>query len=242
MTDSPRVALVTGAGHRLGRAFALALAERGHRVAVHYNAAEDAARETVATIESRGGSALAFPGDLTQSAGPQELVDAVIREMGSLHVLVNSAAVMERTPLGNVTVEEWDRMFALNLRAPFFLSQAAAAVMPPGSVIVNISDLAAYESWPTYIPHAISKAGLNRMTESMARVLGPDIRVNSIAPGAVLLPESWDEAAAAHFAETTPLMRVGDPSDVVGALLYLLDAEFVTGETIVVDGGRRIRK
>jgi pteridine reductase len=242
VTDTPRVALVTGAGHRLGRAFALALAERGHRVAVHYNAAEDAARETVATIESRGGSAHAFRSDLTHGTGPQELIDAVMREMGSLNVLVNSAAVMERTPLGEVTVEEWDRIFALNLRAPFFISQAAAAVMPPGSVIVNISDLAAYESWPTYIPHAISKAGLNRMTESMARVLGPNIRVNAIAPGAVLLPDSWDETHAAHFAETTPLMRVGEPSDVVGALLYLIDAEFVTGETIVVDGGRRIRK
>lgn len=242
MTGTPRVALVTGAGHRLGRAFALALAERGHHVAVHYNAAEDAARETVATIESRGGSARAFRSDLTRGAGPQELIDGVMREMGSLDILVNSAAIMERTSIGKVTVEEWDRTFALNLRAPFFLSQAAAAIMQPGSAIVNISDLAAYETWPAYIPHAISKAGLNRMTESLARVLAPKIRVNAIAPGAVLLPESWDEAAAAQFAESTPLMRIGDPSDVVGALLYLVDAEFVTGETIVVDGGRRIRK
>jgi pteridine reductase len=107
---------------------------------------------------------------------------------------------------------------------------------------VNISDLAAFETWPEYIPHAISKAGVIRMTESLARVLGPDIRVNAIAPGAVLLPEDWDEQHASRFAKTTPLGKIGHPSDVVGALLYLVDAEFVTGETIVVDGGRRIRK
>ena len=242
MTNNPPVALVTGAGHRLGRAFALALAERGHSVAVHFNASQGPAEETVAMIQSRGGTAHAFQTDLTRATGPGELVAGVMAGMGSLNVLVNSAAVMERTPLGEVTLDEWDRIFALNLRAPFFLSQAAARVMRAGSLIVNISDLAAYESWPTYIPHAISKAGLNRMTESMARVLGPDIRVNAIAPGAVLLPDSWDETHATHFADSTPMKRVGDPSDVVGALLYLVDAEFVTGETIVVDGGRRIRK
>ena len=241
MRHDGRVALVTGAGHRLGRAFAIALSERGATVAVHYNASADAARETVALIESAGGKAAHFYNDLTDPRGPQELVDAVIERFGKLDILVNSAAVMERTPLGEVTVEMWDRMFAINLRAPFFLSQAAAAVMPSGSTIINISDLAAFESWPTYIPHAITKAGINRMTESMARVLGPNIRVNAIAPGAVLLPETWGEEMSRDFAESTPLKRVGDAVDAVGAMLYLLDAEFVTGETIVVDGGRRIR-
>jgi len=241
MRHDGRVALVTGAGHRLGRAFAIALSERGATVAVHYNASADAARETVAMIEGAGGKAAHFFNDLTDPRGPQELVDAVVERFGKLDILVNSAAVMERTPLGEVTVEMWDRMFAINLRAPFFLSQAAAAVMPSGSTIINISDLAAFESWPTYIPHAITKAGINRMTESMARVLGPNIRVNAIAPGAVLLPETWGEEMSRDFAESTPLKRVGDAADAVGAMLYLLDAEFVTGETIVVDGGRRIR-
>ena len=241
MRHDGRVALVTGAGHRLGRAFALALAERGASVAVHYNSSADSARETVAMIEDAGGKASFFHNDLTDPHGPQALIDAVLESFGKLDILVNSAAVMERTPLGDVTVEVWDKMFAINLRAPFFLSQAAAAVMPPGSTIINISDLAAYESWPTYIPHAITKAGINRMTESMARVLGPDIRVNAIAPGAVLLPETWGDEMSREFAESTPLKRVGDAGDAVGAMLYLLDAEFVTGETIVVDGGRRIR-
>ena len=107
---------------------------------------------------------------------------------------------------------------------------------------VNISDLAAFENWPAYIPHGISKAGIVRMTESLARVLAPGIRVNGIAPGAVLLPDDWNPEQSSHFVETTPLGKIGDASDAVGALLYLLDASFVTGETIVVDGGRRIRK
>lgn len=242
MTEAPRVALVTGAGHRLGRAFALALGKRGASVAVHYNAAGDEARKTVQLITAAGGSAEAFQSDLTRPDGPHSLVDAVVRNMGGLDILVNSAAMMERTPVGEVSVAAWDRMFALNLRAPFFLAQAASKVMRAGSAIINIADLAAFETWPAYIPHSITKAGVLRMTESLARVLGPDIRVNAIAPGAVLLPDDWDDEQAKRFAETTPLRRIGDPSDAVGALLYLLDAPFVTGETIVVDGGRRIRK
>jgi pteridine reductase len=242
VTNSTRVALVTGAGHRLGRAFAVALGERGFSVAVHYNAAGEESRETVGRITASGGVAEAFQSDLTTADGPHSLIDSVVRDLGGLDVLINSAAVMERTPVGEVTVAGWDRMFALNLRAPFFLAQSASKVMGPGSVIINISDLAAFETWPAYIPHSISKAGIVRMTESLARVLAPDVRVNAIAPGAVMLPEGWDDETAARFAETTPLGRTGDPSDAVGAMLYLLDAPFVTGETIVVDGGRRIRK
>jgi len=242
MNSTPRVALVTGAGHRLGRAFAVALAARGEAVAVHYNAAGDEARKTVELITASGGIASAFQTDLTRPDGAHSLVDAVVRDMGAIDILVNSAAVMERTPFGEVSITDWDRMFALNLRAPFFLAQAASKVMKPGSVIVNISDLAAFETWPAYVPHSISKAGVVRMTESLARVLAPAIRVNAIAPGAVLLPEECDEEQERKLAETTPLKRIGHPSDAVGALLYLLDATYVTGQTIVVDGGRRIRK
>jgi pteridine reductase len=114
--------------------------------------------------------------------------------------------------------------------------------MPAGSVIVNISDLAAFETWPAYVPHAISKAAVVKMTESLSRVFAPKVRVNAIAPGAVLLPADWDEETAKHFIDTTPLAALGKPEDAVQAMLYLLDAEYVTGETVVVDGGRRVRK
>jgi len=142
-----------------------------------------------------------------------------------------------------VTPEVWDAMFALNLRAPFLICQAAAPLMrKDGGAIVNIADLAAFESWPAYIPHSISKAGVVKMTSSLAKALGPSIRVNAIAPGAVLLPKDWDASAADRLISTTPLKRLGNPQDVVGAMLYLLGADYVTGETLIVDGGRHIRK
>ena len=242
MTSERPVALVTGGGHRVGRAFAVALGARGYDVAVHYHSANGPAAETVQAIRAAGGHAEAFSEDLSSPDGPQRLVTSVIGRMKRLDVVINSAAVMLRTPADEITVEQWDSMFALNLRAPFFVAQAAARVMTDGGVIINISDLAAFETWPAYIPHAISKAGVVKMTESLARVLAPGLRVNAIAPGAILLPDDWDEEHAKRFASTTPLGRIGDPADAVAAMLYLIEAKFVTGETIVVDGGRRIRK
>ena len=179
----------------------------------------------------------------------RQLVQDVAAHFGALDVLVNSAAVMLRTPLDEVSVQQWDDIFALNLRAPFFCARSAAAVMRRtrnkgelgGGVIINIADLAGLESWPAYVPHGVSKAGVIQMTRSLARVLAPDIRVNAIAPGAVLLPESWSSEDAAHLERTTPLRRLGTPDDVARAMIYLLEADYVTGETIVVDGGRHIR-
>ncbi|MEJ7810492.1 MAG: SDR family oxidoreductase, partial [Gemmatimonadaceae bacterium] len=133
-------------------------------------------------------------------------------------------------------------MFAINLRAPFFCAQAAACAMRErGGAIVNIADLAGLESWPGYVPHGVSKAGVIHMTRSLAVALAPAIRVNAVAPGAVLLPESWSDADGERLASTTPLRRLGNPDDVAGAVLYLLGADYVTGETIVVDGGRHVR-
>jgi|SRR5579863_1014943 pteridine reductase len=237
-----RVALVTGAGHRVGRAIALGLARNGARVAVHYNEAADGAREVVQSIRAQGGDAFAIGADLSDAAAAGRLVDSVAAHWGVLDILVNSAGIMLRTPVADVTPAAWDEIFAINLRAPFFVAQAAARVMGTrGGAIVNISDLAGLETWRDYIPHGISKAGIVQMTRALAHALAPHIRVNAIAPGAVLLPQAWDEAAAAHLVATTPLRRLGSPEDVVGAVLYLLQADYVTGETIVVDGGRRVR-
>jgi len=166
----------------------------------------------------------------------------VLARYGRLDVLVNSAAVMERTPFGSVTAAQWDAMFAINLRGPFLLAQAAApALAERAGTIVNMADLAAFETWPAYVPHGISKAGIVQMTRALARVLAPAVRVNAIAPGAVLLPDDWDDASGKHLEQTTPLRRIGSPDDVVGAMLYLIAADYVTGETIIVDGGRHVR-
>ena len=237
-----RVALVTGAGARVGQAIAVALGGRGMRVAVHYRGSAEGADATCAAVRDAGGEAYAFQADLAEPDAPAGLVDAVTAHFGTLDVLVNSAAVMVRTPIGVVTPAEWDAMFAVNLRAPFFCGQAAARAMGErGGAIVNLADLAAYETWPAYVPHGISKAGIVQMTRALARTLAPHVRVNAVAPGVVLLPDGWNEAASERLRSTTPLARHGAPDDVVRAVLYLLDADFVTGDVLVVDGGRHVR-
>ena len=238
-----RVALVTGAGIRVGRALAVALGGEGMHVVVHYNSSERGARETARLIEEIGGKATLIRADLTKVGAPETLVNDVARDIGALAVLINSSAIMQRTPLGSVTAPQWDAMMAVNLRAPFLLAQAAAPHLErAGGAIVNIADLAALETWPAYIPHGISKAGVVYMTRALARTLAPGVRVNAIAPGPVLLPEEWNEQDAAKMRESTPLARLGSPQDVVGAMLYLLRADYVTGDVLIVDGGRHVRK
>jgi len=235
-----RVALVTGGGRRVGKALALALGARGATVAVHYNESEKGAREVVDTIGAS--RAKAFGAQLAKPDAPAALVRDVIAAFGKLDVLINSAAIMERTPFGEVTADAWDHMFALNLRAPFLLAQAAAPhLKKTRGAIVNIADLAAYETWPGYIPHGISKAGVVQMTRNLAIILAPDVRVNGIAPGAVLMPEDMTAAEEIEFNKKTPLARTGTPEDVAHAMLFLLDADYVTGEIIKVDGGRHAR-
>jgi pteridine reductase len=232
---------VTGAGHRIGRAIAVALGGRGMRVAVHYHGSAQGADETARQIQQAGGDAFTLRADLRDPGSPERLVAEAVARLGSLDVLVNSAAVMIRTPLEDVTEAQWDEIFALNLRAPFFCARAAATRMPEGGVIINIADLAAFEAWTGYIPHGASKAGVVHVTRALAKRLAPRVRVNAVAPGAVLLPAEWSAADADRLARTTPLERLGSPDDVTRAVLYLIDAEYVTGETLIVDGGRHVR-
>ena len=194
-------------------------------------------------IGPAGGESAVVAGDLAAVGAPARVVDDAVAAFGGLDVLVNSAAVMERTPVGEVTEAAWDAMFAVNLRAPFFAAQAAARAMGErGGAIVNLADLAAFETWTGYVPHGISKAGVVQMTRALAHALAPHVRVNAVAPGVVLLPTGWDQASAERLRRTTPLQRIGTPEDVVHAVLYLLESEFVTGEVLVVDGGRHVRK
>ena len=238
-----RVALVTGAGRRVGRAIAVALGGMGMRVIVHYHESVGGARDTAQLIEDAGGMASLACADLSDPTACEQLVDGIVLEHGELHTLVNSAAVMMRTPVGEVDPAAWDAMFALNVRAPFFLSQRAAQPLrrATGS-IVNIADLAAFETWTGYVPHGITKAAVVQMTRALAHALAPEVRVNAIAPGVVMLPEDFDEAQSERLRCTTPLQRIGTPEDVAEAVLYLLQADFVTGEVIRVDGGRHVRR
>jgi pteridine reductase len=211
-------------------------------VAVHYNASEDGARETVDAIRAAGGEARAFGADFRAADAPARLVREAAEAFGGLDILVNSASVFHRAPVGRVTTAEWDTMVAVNLRAPYFATQAAVAAMgAAGGVVVNLADHLIYEPGPHFVPHGITKAGIVQMTQSLAPLLAPLVRINAVAPGVVLPPDDATEAQLERLQRTTPLRRIGSPDDVVAAVAYLIEADYVTGETLVVDGGRRVR-
>jgi len=233
-----RTALVTGGARRVGAAFTRALAARGYRVAIHYRSGAADARALAADV---GGGAQVYAADLAQPGAATALVAEVARDMGPLDVVVNSASNFYQVPFREVTEALWDEVLSVNLRAPFFIAQAAAGVMRDGGTIINMADLAAFETWPDYVPHGISKAGIVQLTRALARELAPGIRVNAIAPGLVLAPEDMSDAEAERYAASTPLRRNGTPADVVRALEYLIDAPFVTGDVLFVDGGRQVR-
>ncbi|MEO5826673.1 MAG: SDR family oxidoreductase [Gemmatimonadales bacterium] len=239
-----RVALVTGGARRLGRAFVVALADRGMHVAVHYGSASAEADEVVAELEAAGHRAAAFGADLTDVDAACALPGRVVDHFGRLDVLVNSAAVMERIEVADTTAAQWDAIMHLNLRAPFLLAQQAAPhLAKQGGRIVNIADLGGLEPWPSYAAHSVSKAGVVMLTKVLATALAPEITVNAIAPGTVMVPDDYDDARRTFLTDTTPLQRLGTPDDAVQALLFLVEhGDFITGATIVVDGGRILRR
>lgn len=235
-----RVVLVTGAGRRLGQAIALGLAKAGAHVAVHFHTAAEGAAETVQRIRALGSDAEAFQADLRDPAQIPSLVEAVARRFGRLDGLVNAAAVMRATPWHELTPEQWDEILALNLRAPMFCAQAAARWIEAGS-IVNIADGSALKPWPDYLAHTVSKAGLVALTRALALALAPRIRVNAVIPGLILKPTHWEEARWARLIRRVPLGRAGTGEEVAQAVRYLLEADYVTGAVLVVDGGDHLR-
>jgi pteridine reductase len=239
MNDARRVALVTGAARRVGRVLALALARRGFDIALHYHRSGDDARRTLADLEAAGARAAAVAGDLGDAGTCQRVVHDAAATFGRLDLLVNNASVFERRPLEEIDAADWDRVHAINVRAPFLLSRAAAPHLRRAQgQIVNIADLSAFQPWPSYVHHSTSKAALVHLTRNLARALAPEVRVNCIAPGTVL-PAEHDQDEASRAAGSRRLVEgEGTPEDVAGALLYLAESPFVTGSVLVVDGGR----
>jgi pteridine reductase len=235
-----RRALITGGAVRVGRAISLALGEAGYDVAIHYSSSAGAAADVEATIRERGGRTAALQADLTDTGEVERLLTRAAAKLGGLDLLVNNAAIFPHARPEQVSVADWDRVFALNARAPFFCCRAAASLMSAGGSIVNIADSGVDEAWPGYAVYLASKAALVSLTRSLARAWAPRIRVNAVAPGPVLLPESFGEEERDKAAKRTALGRVGRATDVADAVLYLDGAEFVTGEVLYVDGGARL--
>ena len=227
------LALVTGAAHRLGKTFALTLAQHGFDIVLHYHHSLDAALLARAEIESLGRRVFLAPADLTDPAQ----IHSLISNLESLDLLVNSAAFM---PSGNVdalSIENWDMSLDLNLRAPFLLAQEASKKMSNGGLIVNITDVGAQKAWSRYPSYTVSKAALESLTKILARALAPKIRVNAIAPGFVLQSdivalEEWE-----RLIQRVPLKRPARTEEIASALEFLLKNEYITGQVIVVDGG-----
>ena len=236
MSEYP-LAIVTGAAHRLGKAFALDLAKQGYAILLHFHVEAQAAYETADEIRVLDLPVFVQQADLTQTDHIKTLFDLADTIPHPLKVLVNSAADMQRADAQNITSAEWDATFNLNLRAPFLLAQAAAQRMTEGGLIVNVTDVAAQKSWHVYPAYTVSKAALESLTKVLARALAPTVRVNAIAPGLVLQsdiipPEQWDKMIA-----RLPLRRAAHLDEITAALDYLIKNEYVTGQTLVVDGG-----
>ncbi|HEX6750526.1 MAG TPA: SDR family oxidoreductase [Longimicrobium sp.] len=242
MDFSGKNALVTGGAVRLGRAISLALAGEGMRVVVHYNASSAEADALVDEIRRGGGEAAAIGADLSHGDEVRRLADETPRAFGGIDVLVNNASVFPPERLEETDEALWEHTLAVNLRAPFFLIRhLAPALRERRGAVVNLCDLAGLQAWGAYAAHGVSKAGLVHLTKVAARSLAPEVRVNGIAPGAVLPPESMGADEIAALERSTPLRRIGSPDDIVRAVLYLLRADYVTGEILVVDGGRMLR-
>ena len=237
-----KTALVTGGAIRVGRAISLALAERGMRLVVHYNSSSGDADRLVGEIRAQGGEAVAIGADLSDGAQVERLAREAEDAFGAIDVLVNNASVFPAERLEETDEALWDHTLAVNLKAPFLLIRHLAPTLRQRrGCVVNMCDLAGLQAWGAYAAHGVAKAGLAHLTRVAARSLAPDVRVNGIAPGAVLPPESMGQDELDALARSTPLKHIGSPGDVTRALLYLLDADYVTGEILVVDGGRMLR-
>lgn len=238
-----RTALVTGGGHRVGRAIVLALAERGCDLVVHYHRSQAEAMQTASEAVRRGVRAMPVGADLREPGGVASLFQQVDRAFDHLDVLVNSAAVLSPVDLLAATEADWHATIDLNLKAAFFCLQAAARRMSArdGGAIVNISDVAGQRPWSRYPIHSISKAGVDMLTRTAALALAPGIRVNGVAPGPVEKPTGMTDERWRAIAGNLPLQRPGTAADVAAAVVFCLENDYLVGETIAVDGGDLVR-
>jgi NAD(P)-dependent dehydrogenase (short-subunit alcohol dehydrogenase family) len=236
-----KVAIVTGAAKRIGRSVALRLATEGADVIVNYKNSKQEADEVAAQIVSMGRRATAIQGDVAKRADVQAIFATVEREYGRLDILVNNAGIFFPAKFEELTEEQWDRILDTNLKSQFLCSQAAAPMLRRSGEgrIVNFASLGGLLPWPAYTHYCVSKAGVIMLTRCLARALAPKITVNAIAPGTISFPGDAPEIAE-DFIRRAPLGRTGGPKDIEEAVIFLARSPFITGQVIVVDGGRTL--
>jgi 3-oxoacyl-[acyl-carrier protein] reductase len=234
-----QVALVTGASRRIGRSIALRLAAEGANVAVHYHTLAAEAESVVAEIGALGREAVAIQADVSKQSEAQEMTALAASRFGRLDILVNNAGIFFPAKFEDLTEEQWDRIMNANLKSQFLCSQAVAAIMKRQGRgrIINLSSLGGILPWPSYTHYCVSKSGSIMLTRCLARALAPEILVNSVAPGTIQFPgEPPDE----EYIRRVPLHRTGTGDDIADAVTYLATADFVTGQIVVIDGGRSL--
>ncbi len=237
---SGKVALVTGSAKRLGRAVALRLAEEGADVIIHYRSSPAEAQSAIAEIEKIGRRGVAIAADLNNISEIKRLFNETAKQFGRLDILVNSAANFLQTKFASTSEQIWDASLDTNLKAPFFCAQAAAPLLKQShGVIINFADVGGILGWTGYIPHCVSKAGIIMLTRCLAKELAPEVRVNAVAPGTITLPGDAPELEA-DYIRRAALRRSGQPADIADAVLFLVHAKFITGQVLVVDGGRTL--
>ncbi len=238
-----KVVLVTGGAKRLGRAISLGLAQKGARIAIHYNRSGEEAKDTLKAITDKGGEGCLFQADLISEEEVFKVIQNVSSHFGTVDILINNAAIFEEGSFFTTTSENWDRHFNINLKAPFFLSQSFAnQVSEDGEgKIIHLTDFRGVRPGIGHFAYTITKSALIAMTKSMAKVLAPRVTVNALALGAILPPEGTGEEYFEKKIEGIPLKQFGEPADVVSAIQYLLEgADFMTGTTLVLDGGEHL--
>ena len=236
-----QVALVTGAGRRIGRAVAVRLAAEGARIALHYRNSKSEAEAVAAEIVRGGGQAHCIQAELSRVAEIDALFQKIEKRFGHLDILVNNAAIFSPTPLADTREAQWDAILDTNLKAQFFCAQRAAPLLKQSGRgrIINFASLGGLQAWPKYTAYSVSKAGVIMLTRCLARALAPDVTVNAIAPGIISFPEDAPETAELAVRKS-PLRRTGSADDVAEAVIYLVGASFVTGQVLIVDGGASI--
>jgi len=237
-----KTALVTGGAHRVGKAIAMTLAQAGANVVINYYSSDTAAQETVREAEALGVGGLAVQADVGDLEQVRALVAAAADRFGAVDILVNSASIWQKTPLPMGDFADWHRVLGLLVHGSMYCADAVAPMMQEQGegAIVSIVDLAAWKPFSGYVAHSVGKAGLLALTRSLALELAPAVSVNAVAPGPVLPPPDYSEEQIARIARRTLKGRWGKAQDVAGAVRFLVEADYITGEVIVVDGGERL--
>jgi pteridine reductase len=238
-----KIALVTGAARRVGKAIALALADRGAHVVITYNTSGAEALATLREIEARGVQGLAVQGNITRSSDVDTIVLQAIERFGRIDILVNNASNYYKTPFDTLTEEQWDDLVGTNLKGTFLVSKRVGDEMLRAGAgkIINLADWAGFRPYKDYLPYCVAKAGVIALTTALAKTLAPHIQVNAVAPGPVMLPEGFSDHLREAIVRATPLKRIGAPSDIAQTVVFLVEgSDFITGAVIPVDGGRLI--